>query len=164
MANSRDPATRSVWSRLAGSRATGLRQAGFTLMETLTVVFIIGIATTGIILMAPPDEGPLELEAGQLELTLQSLADRAVLTGSVQGLLVSPDGYQGMQYQSGGWVRLVRFRREFPKGIRLQSFEDQEGNIPQYRFDPIGLPAEGALGLSNGVDVIEVVLGREPVR
>lgn len=142
-------------------RAAQLGQAGFTLMETLTVVFIIGIATTGIILLAPPDEGPLELEAGQLELTLQTLADRAVFTGSVQGLFVWPEGYQGMQYQGDVWVRLPRFRREFPEGIRMQTFEESEGNAPQYKFDPIGVPVEGAMRLSNGPDTIEILLAEK---
>ena len=130
-------------------------------METLTVVFIIGLVTSGILLLVPPDDRPLDQEAERLELAVRTLTDRAVFTGSVQGLLVWRDGYQGMQYQSGAWVRLRQFRRELPDGIRIFNFEQAEGEVPQYLLDPIGIPSEGGLQLSNGSDAIDVLFSEE---
>jgi len=141
-------------------------EAGFTLMEVLTVVFIIAVASTSVILLVPPADRPIDKEAIRLKHTIDALSDRAILTGSLQGLHVRDDGYEGMQLQANGWVRLSGFQYDLPDGLQILpvlnvSIDNGGASTPHFVFQPIGIPVEGVVQLNNRSETIDVPVGIE---
>jgi len=140
--------------------------AGFTLMEVLTVVFIIAVASTSVILLVPPADRPIDKEATRLKHTINELSDRAILTGSLQGLRVRDDGYEGMQLQANGWVRLSGFQYDLPDGLQILpllnvSVDTEDASAPHFVFQPIGIPVEGVVQLNNRSETVDVSVGIE---
>lgn len=79
---------------------------GFTLLEMLVVVFIIGIivslATLSVGGRAADDR--LEREARRLDALLQTAAEEAVLFGVDLGLELTPGGYRFLRLDADGWT------------------------------------------------------------
>ena len=98
--------------RPAGARR---RAAGFTLLEILLVVTIIGILASVVVLGAT-DVGrqrTIRAEAERLALAVELARDEARLRNAVWGLLVDGGGYRFQEYDDAGdeWHDVTR--REF---------------------------------------------------
>ncbi|WP_211828797.1 type II secretion system minor pseudopilin GspH [Kistimonas asteriae] len=71
------------------------RNRGFTLIEILVVILIIGIIL-GVTLLAPRSSGPAQVlqdESQRLQLLMEQARDRALLDGQEYGLSATDDGY-----------------------------------------------------------------------
>lgn len=81
------------------SRSLGRKYArnhGFTLIEILLVVFIMGLSASLVSLSLPPSptlEGDANEQAERLMFIMQEISDRASMEGRVIGLRLEPDGY-----------------------------------------------------------------------
>jgi len=80
-------------------------ERGFTLIEILVVIIIIGVVLTFATLSVSPS-GPsdrLDIESQRLLALSQAAADDAVLYGQTIGLHIKPDGYQFIVLGPAGW-------------------------------------------------------------
>lgn len=79
---------------------------GFTLLEVLVVVVIIGIVISFAVLSIGSRtlDDRLEQEARRLRELVALAADEAVLQGVEVGLLQTPDGYAFLVLREDGWV------------------------------------------------------------
>lgn len=69
---------------------------GFTLIEVLLVVFIMGLSASMVSLSLPPSpelDGDANEQAERLMFIMQEVSDRATMEGRVIGLRVEADGY-----------------------------------------------------------------------
>jgi len=142
-------------------------ESGFTLVEILMVVFIIGLAS-GIVIMSLPERASgLQQDAIILQRDIDALASRAVLTGVPHALAFQGRSYEGLSRQSGQWVALRGVARELSTGIALRVEGAGTGNATHIVFDPTGAPSGATLSLTGQGERFDIELTRnavEPIR
>jgi len=83
---------------------TRSRQRGFTLIEMLIALMIVGLAASVVILNAPPAGQTAKKEATRFAARLSAASSEAIITGEVLGLELFTDGYRFLRYRGGDWV------------------------------------------------------------
>jgi len=138
-------------------------ESGFTLVEILMVVFIIGLAS-GIVIMSLPERASgLQQDAIILQRDVDALASRAVLTGVPHALTFQGRSYEGLTRQSGQWVALRGVARELSAGIALRIEGAGAGNTARIVFDPTGAPSGAKLSLSARGERFDIALNRNAI-
>lgn len=101
------------------------RQAGFTLLEVLLVILLMGLAASAVTLSmssAGPKE-ELEKHARQFVATTEMVLDEVVMSGQFVGLVVEDHSYQFVLRREGKWVPLedgrMMGKREFEDDVEL---------------------------------------------
>lgn len=79
--------------RTSATGAERRRIGGFTLVELLVVVTLMGLVSGAVILALPDRATPLRRDAERFAARLQQARDEAVLTGRTIEVSVSADGY-----------------------------------------------------------------------
>ncbi len=119
MARKRDSC--STVASATGSRRAG---AGFTLVEVLVVVLVIGLLFGVAILAVNPGsrDARLEREATRLWRLLSLAAEESLLQSREYGIRVADSGYAFYAFNAGEWQAVAgdkRLReREFPEFVR----------------------------------------------
>jgi general secretion pathway protein H len=138
-------------------------QAGFTLLEILVVVAIIGVMITlaTLSLGSRSLDDKLALEARRLHEVMLLAADEAVLQGAELGFVLTPRGYAFLVLKDGKWIALedagvLRARAlEQPFFIELQV----EGRpAPPQRLDDARVELKPQVLLLSSGDATEFVL------
>lgn len=100
-------------------------QRGFTLLEIMLVMVMLGLVTSAILpSLIPDDSGALmKKEARRLMMLTQVIQEQALLTGQDKGLQQTAEGYRFLTYQRGRWQPITGHRLlspvELNKAIRL---------------------------------------------
>ncbi|MCV5340541.1 type II secretion system minor pseudopilin GspH, partial [Escherichia coli] len=77
----------------------------FTLLEIMLVIFLIGLASAGVVqTFATDSESPAKKAAQDFLTRFAQFKDRAVIEGQTLGVLIDPPGYQFMQRRQGQWL------------------------------------------------------------
>lgn len=111
-------------------------QQGFTLVELLVVLAIVGLATSAVILAMPPRTSALMAERDALALRLAALRDEAVVSGRPIGLELRGSGYRFSVLRDGEWVQIVD--RPFRSHMLREGVAAKPATL---RFDSSGVPA-----------------------
>ncbi|WP_119978747.1 type II secretion system minor pseudopilin GspH [Shewanella algidipiscicola] len=107
-----------------------LRQRGFTLMEVLLVVLLMGLAASAVTLtMGGTDQQQaLDRVARQFMASTELVLDETVLSGHFIGIVIEKDRYEFVVYDEGKWHPLQQDRllaaREMQQGIQLDLILD----------------------------------------
>jgi len=134
---------------------------GFTLVELMTVLVIIGLVSSAVILSFPARISALDQQAHKLAGDLNVTAQEAVLTGRSTAAGFSDNGYSLYRYQNGDWLDVLN--ENWPVGVDIFLSKDTgEIDLPQtivpiIIFEPTGLAPAFNLRMSDGLDAIYTV-------
>lgn len=137
--------------------ATGERgsKGGFTLVELMVVVAILGVLASVVIVSAPDARPSLAAEAEQLSVRLTRARQEAVLSNRTIEAAVDRAGYRFAVVSAG-------LRRPIGEGP-FRPVEWIEGTAPEepvrIAFDPTGLAAPARVRLIRDGRLIEVAVG-----
>ncbi|HWU97060.1 MAG TPA: GspH/FimT family pseudopilin [Oxalicibacterium sp.] len=139
--------------RFSDLRAARFRAAGFTLLELLVVMVIIGM-TLGMVSLSilPNNAQTLQTDAQRVALLLQLARDEAIVRNRPIAFEAQPDRYRFLVHEENGWQVLQNdsLLRERP-----------------FRLPPVQLniaSPDGRQINSASVDSsVRIVFGREPV-
>lgn len=83
---------------------TAGREAGFTLVELLVVVFIIALMSTLVVLSLPDSATPLRTMTEKMALKLHQASRESILSGEAVALSMGPEGAVRFErYRDGAW-------------------------------------------------------------
>lgn len=122
-----------------------------TLVEVLMVVFIIGLATSVVVLTLPPRTPPEQKAAAALAQTVRQAQDLAILTGQPTGLDLSPEGYGVTVWTGQAWQPRGR-TVQLDKALSVQLVSEQTerpASWPELVFDPTGVATPATLTLQT---------------
>lgn len=141
------------------------KTTGFTLVEVLVVLVILGIAVAMIgVNFAPDPRRDLDTEARRLALLMQQARDEAMSTGSSIAFSAEPRQYRFWQRQPGadGSIRQWQahqdselFRpRSLPEGVTVSEVrvnrQPVDGEAQKIIFTPSGMMLPFRLELTSG--------------
>jgi type II secretion system protein H len=118
-------------------------QAGYTLLEALLALAVIGAASALVVANMPPPEPTLAAEARTLAARLTLAGEEAVVSGLAIGVDVDEAGYRFRRRVAGAWRAIEREPglepRAWPAGV---SVETQREGAPVRRGRLAGLPRD----------------------
>jgi general secretion pathway protein H len=140
--------------------------AGFTLIEILVVMVIVGLtlALIGLNLM-PDDQRVLRNEAQRLALLLEQARDEAVLSSEAIGWSAAEGHYNFWRRDEEGkwvaWTQDALWReRQFSSGVVLRALRINHNVVPpneRLNFSPAGLGVPFEIDLGFNAARIEIV-------
>ncbi|HID49814.1 MAG TPA: type II secretion system protein GspH [Chromatiales bacterium] len=105
------------------------RHSGFTLLEILVVLVLLGIVLSVAVLSAGGDAGrQLEQEVRRMAELIRLAQEEAVLNGNELAIRFYPDGYAFERLEDKDWLPLqgsnLFKRRQFDSGVKLEVRQD----------------------------------------
>ena len=129
------------------------KEAGFTLVEILCVLFLIGVTLSVVILSVPQSKSVLDEQAERLTVELNALAQDGLISGAVTAAGFSEDGYALYAFENSEWTE--RVSGEWQEDYRLTltrasaKLDIPETTEPIIMFQPTGLSTPFELTLSD---------------
>jgi len=142
---------------LAGRRLRACR--GFTLVELMVVLVIVGLMGVAVVLTAPDDGRTLTREADTLAARLVHANEEAILTMRAVQVTVDAHGYAFAHQDLGQWRPLVQAPFEpvaWAEGTAAML--DHRRAQATFRFEPTGGGAEQKVLLARNGQRIEVAM------
>ena len=79
-------------------------QRGFTLIELIVVIVILGLVVVLAVLRIPDRAQPIDTEASRLVASLDLLAQQSIMRGLPQSIAINADGYRLEEFRGGKWL------------------------------------------------------------
>lgn len=118
---------------------TRVPQPGFTLVEVLLVILLIGMLAVSVVVSFSGDSRDQRLakETEQLQQLIQLASETAMLKQQELGLFINAEGYRFMLFKDEKWHSIRQPKalrpRQFPAGfaveLELEGLEWSEGNL-----------------------------------
>lgn len=143
------------------------RRNGFSLVEMMVVLFVMGVLAGAAVLMLPGDADRLRREAERFAARVSAARDEAITGGMPVAVVVSEAGYYFEQRQGGAWAPAEG------RGLSLTDWSEgtlvsvavpggQTGGRARVVFDSVGLASsELRLRIARGKTARVVTLARD---
>ena len=129
---------------------------GFTFVELMVVIFIIGLAATAVVLAIPDQGGSVQTEADRFAARAKSLRDTAIIESRPAAIRLGPGGYSLSVRRAGAWTELGRF--PWTSGTRARHSGGEENGT---RFDSTGIAVPMRLQLERNGRRVAVEIGHD---
>ena len=132
--------------RAASGRAK--QRPGFTLVELLVTIAVVGLAATAVVLVAPDPRPGVDQEAERLGARLVAAREEALLTGRATTVEFRAGGYGFARLDGATWVPLT----DGPFGPERWEEETRADVTPaeaRVTFDPTGVTEGAEIALSR---------------
>lgn len=130
--------------------------AGFTLVELMVVIVIIGLAASVVVLAMPEAGGSLTSEAETFAARAKAARDGAILDARPAAVRIGPGGYAVSRRIGGQWQPVGRFA--WAEGTAAAMSGGSGGAV---RFDATGLAEPAEIVLSRGERRIAIEIGED---
>ncbi len=101
--------------------------SGFSLVELMVVMVLIGLVSVAVVLTWPADDDPLVSDAERFAGAVERAAQESILSGKMLGVRLGPDGYGFVRFDQGLWIDLPANRsfgpRAWDEAVRMQIIE-----------------------------------------
>ena len=135
--------------------ATGTAERGFTLVELMVVLVIVGLTAAAVVLAMPDPRGALRQDALRLAARADAARERAMMDNRPVALVLGERGY-GFEWRlEGEWKPVARrpfVAQEWSEGTRA-SIDGGESRIV---FDSTGFAEPATLRLVRGKEEARV--------
>lgn len=153
-------------------RARHLTRNGFSLIELMVVLFVIGLLAGVVVLSLPGDERILRDEAERFAARTVAARDEAIASARPVAVVVGPAGYYFEQRRDRAWqplapgrFGLVGWKPGTAASVVGGVAESAAGSVPQRQrivFDPVGLASSDArVRLGRGDRALTVSVARD---
>ncbi len=156
------------------------RSAGFTLLELLVVLFIIGVVASIVIvsIVGSDHKSIVRHEADRIVRTIELARREATLRNELWGVVLDTNQYELRQYefQSEEWLPIDRkpyvgmvlkedylLRYTVPDAIRNEGAED-EGPMPQIVIEPTGEITPFQIDVYHDASLVTTSLGTDGLK
>ena len=119
-------------------------ERGFTLVELMVVIFIIGLASAAVVMTARTSDGGARDEAEQLAARIAALRDHAILQSRTMAVWIRPSGYGFETRSDGNWTPLQAAPFTSEDWRRGTSVKLDGNSQVRVAFDSTGLPSSAA--------------------
>jgi general secretion pathway protein H len=132
------------------------RVRGFTLVELMVVIVIVGLAASVVVLSMPETGGSLVGEAETFAARAKAARDGAILEARPAAVRIGPGGYDVLRRLDGRWR--AEPAHEWAEGTVAELSGGADGSI---RFDATGLAEPAFVTLRRGERQIAVQIGAD---
>ncbi len=137
-------------------RPTSKRESGFTLIELMVVIVIIGLAAGAVMLAMPERGGSLRGEAERFAARAKAARDGAILEARAAAVRVGGDGYEVVRRSGGAWRGEAHY--DWAEGTEPELAGGAGGSI---RFDATGLADPARVVLRRGGRRVAIEIGND---
>lgn len=132
-------------------------QTGFTLVEILIALAILGLATSVVVLNLPPSNQNVHREAQRFAARLIAASHEAITTGEVIGLDIGNNQYSFLRFRDRGWSKL--------QGRVFSTWSlDNNINVNANILEAEGLSANNEIISGGGSIIASIASVRDPRR
>ncbi|MEO7177218.1 MAG: GspH/FimT family pseudopilin [Allosphingosinicella sp.] len=131
------------------------KQKGFTLVELLVVLVIIGLLSAAVVVGMPDPRGALRAEALRFAARADAARERAMMDNRPVALVLKDGGY-GFEWRSGGEWRPVGEKPFIEQSWSQGTRASMEGGESRIVFDSTGFAEPARLRLERGKEEAQV--------